>query len=124
MRRGLFFVAVLSMVLAGAGKTFADPIINSYFGYNQWGGTWHDVNKSTDSSGVDLMCWAATASNILDWGAYDTPAYTNDQAIYDNFLAHWENQGSLAFIGFEWWLNGTVPSDYPNHPTYWGGSAA
>lgn len=39
----------------------------AYYGYENGGdGTWHDANKTW--VGDNAMCWAASASNILDWG--------------------------------------------------------
>ncbi len=64
---------LLAVVVGFLGLTGAAPVWSStYYIYNQWGGTWHDANKT----GVDdsLMCWAASASNILDWGNWDTAA--------------------------------------------------
>jgi len=31
---------------------------------------WRDVNKSQTDDDDDYLCWAAAASNILDWGGW------------------------------------------------------
>lgn len=115
-RKILVFVLALSVATLGATNV-AFGI--SYFGYDDWGGTWHDANK--DWAGDVNLCWAAAASNILDWGSWDTSTFSDQDLIFENFEDHWEDQGSLASIGWEWWLNGTVPANYPNDPSYSGG---
>jgi len=69
----------------------------SYYGYDDWGGTWHDVNKTY--VGDSNLCWAAAAANILDWAGYDTTTYTTETAIFKDFKDHWTNQGSLPVMG-------------------------
>jgi hypothetical protein len=97
--RGSMILMLLLFLAAGPGFTA------SYLAYEHFGdGIWHDANKTgTDDS---LMCWAASASNVLDFARWDTAAYSNQTAIFTNFKAHWTNQGSLAGIGWRWWFDG------------------
>ena len=79
----------------------------SYFGYDEWGGTWSDVNKNGNDD--SLLCWAGAASNILEWAGWGTPADSTEQNIFDEFKEHWTNQGGMALYGWKWWLNGGLP---------------
>lgn len=77
----------------------------AYYGYtNPSGdGVWHDVNKSW--VGDTMLCWAAAASNIIDWGNWGT-GNTAD-AVFSEFVSHWTDQGSLPGYGWRWWFDGT-----------------
>jgi hypothetical protein len=95
----VFLLAILVSAVPALGDT--------YFIYNQWGGTWHDANKTrTDDS---LMCWAASASDILAWGKWNTATYNTDTQIFQNFKDHWTNKLGYAMYAWRWWLNGTPP---------------
>ncbi len=55
----------------------------------------------TDAS----LCWAATASNILQaqgWGA----SFTSEDTIFDHFMNCWPDDGGTPVAGFSWWING------------------
>jgi len=95
---------ILLVVLNGAAWGY------SYYGYSQWGGTWHDVNKTGTND--SRMCWAAAAANILAWGHWGAAGYNTATAIFDNFKYHWTNEGSLMNYGWQWWLNGTLPDNW------------
>ncbi len=106
--------------------------IDDYLLYDYHGGTWHDAEKTADNTDDDLMCWAAAASNVLQWTGWGfvvhptEGAMTNSDEMFAHFNAHWEDQGSLANIGWMWWFNGDggIPSNYPDDPPYLGGSAS
>lgn len=123
MKKFLVFLCGVLLVL-GIAANSAFAITSSYFGYDDYGGTWHDANKTAANTDDDDMCWAAAAANVLDWAGWYTPTYHDQDLIFEKFQTHWEDQGSLAFIAYEWWLNGTVPANYPNDPPYQGGPAA
>jgi hypothetical protein len=101
----LIFVAFFS-ILAISGFAKAD----TYYVYNYWGGTWHDANKTWD--GDNNLCWAAAASNILDWAGWGAQTYTTQTAIFQYFTDHWTDAGSLPRYAWDWWLNGTLPPDW------------
>jgi len=91
---------------------FTSPALGtSYYGYSDWGGTWHDVNKTW--VGDWNLCWAASASNVLAWARYGTATFTNDTQIFNDFKAHWSDLGSLQKYGWAWYLNGTLPPNWP-----------
>ena len=108
-------VVILVLIASVIGMTSVAFALD-YFGYEEWGGTWHDVDKSQTDTDDDLLCWAAAASNILDWAGWGTDTYDSKQAIFENFQDHWTDEGGSALYAWEWWLNGTEP------PSGWEGS--
>ena len=105
------------------------PSGTQYRLFDEWGGIWYDAEKSPTNTDDDDMCWAATAANMLrwaGWGYVAAPegALSDQDEMLAHYLAHWEDQGSLTYIGLQWWLSGGVPSDYPNDPPYNGGAGS
>ena len=105
-RRILPFLAIFLMALASTGVARAD---NTYLVYNQWGGTWSDVNKS---GGDSDMCWAAAASNILYWAGYYTPTLNTANLIFNYFKADWTNLPGLPQYAWSWFLDGNLPPNW------------
>jgi hypothetical protein len=103
IKKGIFIVCLL-IAMGFSGSAFG----STYYGYSTWGGTWHDANKT--GTGDSNLCWAAAASNILDWAGYDTAAYNNETAIFTDFRSHWTNAAGLPKYGWEWYLNGVDSS--------------
>ena len=101
----LLLLAVgLAVALSGAARA------STYYVYDYWGdGTYHDVNKS---AGDTNYCWAAAASNILDWAGWGTSTYSTDNSIYAYIKSYWSNNGSLPEYAWRWWLNGTAPPNW------------
>ena len=96
------------------------PTGNSYMLYEHHGYTWVDAEKRwpSDGEGIgpnpgeedDLLCWAATASNVMEWtgwglvdGMWDT------DAIFDEHKNYFNDTGSLTENSWHWWLNGFEP---------------
>ncbi len=89
----------------------AVPTGESYMLVDNWGGTWHDAEKSPSNTEDDLLCWAATASNVLAWTGWgDVDGMTNSDENFAYFQDHWTDAGSLMRFGWEWWLDGTNSS--------------
>ncbi len=101
IRRGRFVLGLLTLImLIGAVPAWS----STYYLTSQWGGTWHDANKTrVDDS---LMCWAASASNILDWGNWDTPTYNTEAKIFQNIKKYWTNNRGWQSWAWKWWLTG------------------
>jgi len=97
----LTFVFVLgSAGIAKAGTT--------YMVFNDWGGSWSDAEKSPANSDDDLMCWAGSASNVLDWTGWGhVDGLNNTDEIFGYFQGHWTDQGGSAYYGWDWWFDGT-----------------
>lgn len=103
----------------------ATPTGTTYRNFDNFGGYWCDAEKTADDTDDDLMCWAAAASNMLEytgWGL--TSGMWDSDANFEHFNDHWEDQGALISIGVRWWFDGTVPSNYPDDPPYIGGAAS
>jgi len=105
MRRKEFMILVaLSVLVPFASSSFAD----TYYIWDDWGGAWSDAEKDSDSDDDDLMCWAATAANVLEWtGWHGTGSLTSTDAMFDNYCAHWTDHGGLMEFGWDWWFDGT-----------------
>jgi len=94
----------------------ATPTGNFYRVYDYWDGYWVDAEKTRDNADDDLMCWAATCSNILEytgWGIV-SDMWNTDQ-MFEHFQEHWTDRGSLMHVGWYWWFDGTVitmPDDW------------
>ncbi len=84
----------------------------SYFGFDTYGGTWSDAEKSPTNNDDDLMCWAAGASNILDWTGWGHVGggLDNADAIFGYFLDHWTDNGGNPYFGWDWWFDGSNES--------------
>jgi hypothetical protein len=95
--------------LAGAGIA-GSAFASSYYVWDDWGGTYHDANKTLNNRDDDLMCWAAAASNVLDWtgwGNVPGNGFTSQDDIFDHFQAHWTDQAGIMSFGWHWWFYGT-----------------
>ena len=75
-----------------------------------YGVGWFDANKTESNEQDDLMCWAAAASNILAWGGWGTSTYSDEDAIWQYYQDHWSDQGGLMEYGWDWWFDGTNPT--------------
>lgn len=87
---------------------FATPY--SYLLYDSFGGTFHDAEKSLENSEDDLMCWAASAANLLAWTGWGYPegqSFADEDDIFQYFQGHWTDDGGNAYYGLEWWFTGT-----------------
>lgn len=81
---------------------------------DEWGGTVADAEKSPTTEDDDLMCWAASASNVLEWTGWGpVDGMTNADEMFAYFQDHWTNEGSLPFFAWEWWFDGTNDA-YPD----------
>jgi hypothetical protein len=56
----------------------AEPLGESYMLFEEWGGNWSDAEKSPSNTEDDNMCWAAAASNMLEWTGWGLVARLSD----------------------------------------------
>jgi negative regulator of genetic competence, sporulation and motility len=97
-------IATYSLSLSGTTSTST----TNYMLYAAWGGTWTDVDKGTTNTDDDLLCWAATTSNMLRWSGWgNAGGLTSADAIFSYFQAHWSDQGGHQYYGADWWFDGT-----------------
>ena len=76
---------------------FADAASIDYFIYDDWGGSWADAEKNTLSTEDDKMCWAAAASNILEWAGWtghNEGEIGNTDQMFGYFQNHWTDAGT------------------------------
>ena len=111
---------ILILVLVSVSSSPAFP--SSFFIYDQYGGTWQDANKTYQDD--SLMCWAATASNILAYEGWGTSQYNTATSIFQDYVTHWTNYSGNMSWGWQWWFNGTVPMygskpDVPGEGNYY-----
>lgn len=105
--RCFLFLCMLGAALAFSANS---ALALSYYGYDTWGGTWYDAEKSPDNSEDDLMCWAAAASNVLAWTGWGDSYSDDADAIFGYFQDHWTDAGGNAYYGWDWWFDGTNDS--------------
>lgn len=65
----------LVLALAAVGCAQAETVTQWVDGVSQTYG-WTDYNKNNVEDGDDFMCWAAAASNVINWwqNRYEVPA--------------------------------------------------
>lgn len=101
------------IIAAGGSQSFADavPTGSSYMLYDEWGGMWADAEKTYSNTEDDNMCWAAAASNALEWTGWGkvTGLVTTDD-MFAYFQDHWTDAGGLMEFGWGWWFDGTNAS--------------
>ncbi|MDY6851304.1 MAG: IdeS/Mac family cysteine endopeptidase, partial [Thermodesulfobacteriota bacterium] len=100
----IILALVFSLGLAGSGFALT---------YQPYGDNWLDAEKSPNNSEDDLMCWAAAASNILAWSGWGSPVAGGagaEDTIFAYFQDHWTDVGGLMEFGWDWWFDGTNPS--------------
>ena len=84
------------------------PTGTAYMLTDNHGGSWVDAEKSPSNNEDDLMCWAAAASNVLEWSGWASSAGTGDtDSTFGYFQDHWTDEGSLMEFGWEWFFDGT-----------------
>ena len=97
----LFLAAFL--LLGGATAS-----ASTYYIWDDWGGTWSDAEKASDNSDDDLLCWAASSSNILEWTGWGlVSGMTNTDQMFSHFQAHFTDDGGNPYYGWDWWFDGT-----------------
>ncbi len=104
----------LILALAVVGCAQAATVTQWVDGVGQSYG-WTDYNKNNVEDGDDYMCWAAAASNVINWwqNRYEIPAaaprgediWTTFKNSTDTSLPI-EERGGNASCGFQWWLTG------------------
>ena len=120
MQRFTGFLALLFLFILVLTNT--SPVLSdtTYFIYDQYGGTWQDANKTGHDD--SLMCWAAAASNILEWGGWGTSQDNTAQTIFGDYAAHWTNNTGYPSWAWNWWFNGSGPIfNFNSYPDVAGG---
>lgn len=107
------FISISASPLAFAETVWAKGVTEA--------GGWVDVNKSNNND--SMLCWAAAASNIIDWwqskaDPSQIPAGTPQgvENIFDMFRTSFNNKGLGSNIGWKWYFGGCdlVEDNYKN----------
>jgi hypothetical protein len=102
---------ILALIMSITGISFAIPQGSTYLLTDNYGGSWCDAEKSPTNSEDDLMCWAAAASNALEWTGWGkVGGMTNTDQMFSYFQDHWTDDGGLMVYGWDWWFDGSNPS--------------
>lgn len=70
-------------------------------------GGWFDAEKDNVNDDDDLLCWAASAANILMWSGWNA-GYADEDAIFDFLEAEDPiDQGGWQSYAWKFWFDGT-----------------
>ena len=77
-----------------------------YLLWEQYGGWWSDAEKTKTNEDDDLMCWAASASNVLEWTGWGYTTETeNADEIFQYTLQYWDDRSGWMTSHWYWWFN-------------------
>jgi hypothetical protein len=79
--------------------------------FEYFGGFWADAEKDPNP-GDDLLCWAATASNMLEytgWGFVGGMEFGNTDDFFQFYRGHVTDKGYYIDLGISWWFDGELP---------------
>ena len=97
------------------------PTGSSYMLYDHHGGWWCDAEKTKDNTDDDLMCWAAAATNVLEWTGWGmTSGMWNTDQMFQYSLNHWDDRTGWPTSAWKWWFDGTL-ADVPGGGNFWPG---
>ena len=92
-------------------ETEADtPTGSEYRLFDDWGGFWADAEKDPDP-GDDLLCWAATATNMMEWTGWGFVGGMEDgntDDFFQFFRNHVTDGGHFIDAAIDWWFDGTL----------------
>ena len=102
----MFVCGVAAFSCAAAEIIWVDGVSES--------GGWYDANKSSTTNADDMMCYAASASNLIAWWQNKLPGVpagtpTDLDAIWAKYVASANNGATLGgnvALSLNWWLSG------------------
>ena len=101
MKKLMVFLCAMFLVFAMTGVAGAltwAPNVSQASG-------WLDADKTW--SGDTLLCWAASASNILSYTGWDGgPTLSTEDQIFDDFKSYWNDDAGNPWYGIDWWFTG------------------
>jgi len=95
----------------------------SFLAFDEFGGSYRDAEKSPSNFDDDLMCWAASAANVLAWTGWGDFVSNSEDEIFEYYQYYFKDTGFTAEGGMNWWFMGDAAL-YPDGPTVldvWGG---
>lgn len=98
----LVFAVVFFLLFVASNATALQIWAN---GVNETSG-WFDAEKDSDNTDDDLLCWAASAANILVWSGWNA-GYANEDQIFDYLDSQTHDAGGWQSYGWNFWFDGT-----------------
>ncbi|MGC9553772.1 MAG: PKD domain-containing protein [Thermoplasmatota archaeon] len=116
------------------------PEGDTFLLFDAFGGFWADAEKAPGDDGVgnpgpdnpgdedDLLCWAATGSNMMEWTGWGfTGGMDDTDDFFQFFIDHVTDFGHFVEDGLAWWFNGTLRNvagaaeEDVDHTGFWPG---
>ncbi len=73
--------------------------------------SWCDAEKAFWDRDDDNLCWAASASNVLEWTGWGlVDGMTTTDEIFKHFQDHWTDEEGATSRASRWWFDGTAPT--------------
>ena len=103
-RRNTLALFLAAFLLIGGATASA----STYYIWDDHGGVWSDAEKTSGNTDDDLLCWAASSSNILEWTGWGlVGGMTNTDQMFGHFQDHFTDEGGNPYYGWDWWFDGT-----------------
>lgn len=125
--RFLAGILLFPALVTGAAVAHAETTTTTYWakGVGANGG-WYDVDK-TDAEGDDLMCYAASASNLIAWWQNMQPSVpsgtpTKVDDIFDRYKSASATKGELGGDtgwALAWWISGVYLPENETEAARW-----
>lgn len=89
---------------------------------------WYDANKSDDDNSDDMMCYAASAANLIKWWQESLTAVpsgtpTELSGIWGEYKKAAQNgatKGGVAGYAMAWWISGVYTPTTEEEAVRWG----
>jgi len=92
----------------GTGDVFVALGTTKYMLHENWGGSWSDADKSKKNRDDDMLCWAASAANLLQWTHWgNVHGMTTADQMFTYLQQHWTDDGGSPYYALQWWFGGT-----------------
>lgn len=90
------------------GDVFVALGTTKYMLHENWGGSWSDADKSRKNRDDDMLCWAASAANLLQWTRWgNVHGMTTADQMFTYLQQHWTDDGGNPYYALQWWFGGT-----------------
>jgi len=124
LTRALFLVitiAFLSSSLSWRIRCASGNSIVDYMLHDYHGGWWCDAEKTDDNTDDDLLCWAAAATNVLEWTGWGlVGGMWNTDEMFQYCQDYWDDRTGWPTSAWKWWFDGTL-ADVPGGGNFWPG---
>ncbi len=127
MLRKTILIMFVMLSISGATMLLNVQLIRSvhcdsdvdYMLYEHHGGWWCDAEKTTDDTEDDLMCWALTATNVLEWTGWGlVGGMWNTDEMFEYSQDYWDDHAGSPPPFWHWWFDGTG-ADHAGGGNFW-----